>query len=122
MKIKQLRFIATNALFIAFALILTGSSYQSSLEEQLKVLKDEIVKLKIIIDKKDLVVEMKIKKDIETVALELENFQRDTEQSFANAAKGRDDIESDLNSFKRQQRRFIGDLDQRLTTVENRRR
>ena len=33
MKIKQLRFIATNALFIAFALILTGSSYQSSLEE-----------------------------------------------------------------------------------------
>ena len=57
-------------------------------------------------------------RNIETVALDLENFQRDTEQSFATAAKGRDDIESDLNSFKRQQRRFTGDLDQRLTTVE----
>ena len=55
---------------------------------------------------------------IETVALDLENFQRDTEQSFANAAKERDDIESSLSSFKRQQRRFTGDLDQRLTTVE----
>ena len=57
-------------------------------------------------------------RNIETVALDLENFQRDTEQSFANAAKGRDDIESDFSSFKRQQRRFTGDLDQRLTTVE----
>ena len=57
-------------------------------------------------------------RNIETVALDLENFQRDTEQSFANAAKGRDDIESSLSSFKRQQRRFTGDLDQRLTTVE----
>ena len=57
-------------------------------------------------------------RNIETVALDLENFQRDTEQSFATAAKGRDDIESDLNSFKRQQRRFTGDLDQRLSTVE----
>ena len=57
-------------------------------------------------------------RNIETVALDLENFQRDTEQSFANAAKGRDDIESGLSSFKRQQRRFTGDLDQRLTTVE----
>ena len=57
-------------------------------------------------------------RNIETVALALENFQRDTKQSFANAAKGRDDIESDLSSFKRQQRRFTGDLDQRLTTVE----
>ena len=55
---------------------------------------------------------------IETVALDLENFQRETEQSFTNAAKGRDDIESSLSSFKRQQRRFTGDLDQRLTTVE----
>ena len=57
-------------------------------------------------------------RNIETVALGLENFQRDAEQSFANAAKGREDIESDLSSFKRQQRRFTGDLDQRLTTVE----
>ena len=57
-------------------------------------------------------------RNIETVALDLENFQRDTEQSFANAAKGRDDIKSDASSFKRQQRRFTGDLDQRLTTVE----
>ena len=57
-------------------------------------------------------------RNIETVALDLENFQRETEQSFGNAAKGRDDIESDLSSFKRQQRRFTGDLDQRLTTVE----
>ena len=57
-------------------------------------------------------------RDIETVALGLENFQRDTKQSFAKAAKGRDDIESDLGSFKRQQRRFTGDLDQRLSTVE----
>ena len=57
-------------------------------------------------------------RDIETVALNLENFQRDAKQSFATAAKGRDDIESDLSSFKRQQRRFTGDLDQRLTTVE----
>ena len=57
-------------------------------------------------------------RNIETVALDLENFQRETEQSFANAAKRRDDIESSLSSFKRQQRRFTGDLDQRLTTVE----
>ena len=57
-------------------------------------------------------------RNIETVALDLENFQRNTEQSFANAAKGRDDIESALSSFKRQQRRFTGDLDQRLSTVE----
>ena len=57
-------------------------------------------------------------RNIETVALDLENFQRDTEQSFAKAAKERDDIESSLSSFKRQQRRFTGDLDQRLTTVE----
>ena len=57
-------------------------------------------------------------RNIETVALDLENFQRETEQSFTNAAKGRDDIESSLSSFKRQQRRFTGDLDQRLTTVE----
>ena len=57
-------------------------------------------------------------RNIETVALDLENFQRDTKQSFSVAAKGRDDIESDLSSFKRQQRRFTGDLDQRLTTVE----
>ena len=57
-------------------------------------------------------------RNIETVALDLENFQRDTEQAFANASKGRDDIESSLSSFKRQQRRFTGDLDQRLTTVE----
>ena len=57
-------------------------------------------------------------RNIETVALALENFQRETEQSFANAAKRRDDIESSLSSFKRQQRRFTGDLDQRLTTVE----
>ena len=57
-------------------------------------------------------------RDIETVALGLENFQRDTEQSFAKASKGRDDIESVLGSFKRQQRRFTGDLDQRLSTVE----
>ena len=52
------------------------------------------------------------------MALDLENFQRESEQSFAKAAKGRDDIESDLSSFKRQQRRFTGDLDQRLSTVE----
>ena len=57
-------------------------------------------------------------RNIETVALDLENFQRDTKQNFTNAVKGRDDIESDLSSFKRQQRRFTGDLDQRLTTVE----
>ena len=57
-------------------------------------------------------------RNIETVALDLENFQRDTEQSFAKAAKERDDIESSLSSFKRQQRRFTGDLDQRLTTIE----
>ncbi len=57
-------------------------------------------------------------RNIETVALDLENFQRDTEQSFAKAATGRDGIESDLGSFKRQQRRFTGDLDQRLSTVE----
>ena len=57
-------------------------------------------------------------RNIETVALDLENFQRDTEQSFAKAAKERDDIESSLSSFKRQQRRFTGDLDQRLSTVE----
>ena len=29
-------------------------------------------------------------RNIETVALDLENFQRDTKQSFVNAAKGRD--------------------------------
>ena len=57
-------------------------------------------------------------RNIETVALDLENFQRDAEQDFAKAAEGRDGIESDLGSFKRQQRRFTGDLDQRLTTVE----
>ena len=38
-------------------------------------------------------------RNIETVALDLENFQRETEQSFANAAKRRDDIESSLSSF-----------------------
>ena len=57
-------------------------------------------------------------RNIETVALDLENFQRDTEQSFSKATKGRDGIASDLGSFKRQQRRFTGDLDQRLSTVE----
>ena len=57
-------------------------------------------------------------RNIETVELDLENFQRDTEQSFANEAKAREDHKTDFNSFKRQQRRFIGDLDQRVTTVE----
>ena len=118
MKIKQLRFIATNSLIIALVLIFTGSRYQSSLEEQLKVLSDEIVKLKISIDKKDLAVEMKITKDIETVALDLENFLRYTEQSFEYTAKAREDLETDFNSFKRLQRRFTGDLDERILSVE----
>lgn len=57
-------------------------------------------------------------RNIETVALNLDNFQRDTEQSFTAAAKAREDHEEDFNSFKRQQRRFVGDHDQRITTLE----
>ena len=57
-------------------------------------------------------------RNIETVALDLDNFQRDTDQKFVNATDARDEITKELASFRRQQRRFIGDLDQRVTTIE----
>lgn len=57
-------------------------------------------------------------RNIETVALDLENFQRDTEQNFVSATEARDEIEKDLSSFKRQQRRFVGDLEQRVGIIE----
>ncbi len=57
-------------------------------------------------------------RNIETVALDLDNFQRETEQNFVSASEARDAIEKDFSSFKRQQRRFVGDLEQRVTTIE----
>tara|TARA_B100000029_G_scaffold509189_2_gene597787 strand:- start:828 stop:1349 length:522 start_codon:yes stop_codon:yes gene_type:complete len=57
-------------------------------------------------------------RNIETVELDLDNFERDTEQNFSTANQAREDITKDLGSFRRQQRRFIGDLDQRVTTIE----
>ena len=57
-------------------------------------------------------------RNIETVALNLDNFQRDTEQNFTAATEGRDEISKDLGSFRRQTRRFVGDLEQRVTTIE----
>ena len=56
--------------------------------------------------------------NIETVELELDDFERTTEQNFSTATDARDEITNDLGSFRRQQRRFIGDLDQRVTTIE----
>ncbi len=57
-------------------------------------------------------------RNIETVELDLDNFERDTDQNFSNANEAREEITNDLGSFRRQQRRFIGDLDQRVTTIE----
>ena len=56
--------------------------------------------------------------NIETVELELDDFERTTDQNFSTATDARDEITNDLGSFRRQQRRFIGDLDQRVTTIE----
>ena len=57
-------------------------------------------------------------RNIETIELDLDNFERDTDKNFSSANEAREEITNDLGSFRRQQRRFIGDLDQRVTTIE----
>ena len=57
-------------------------------------------------------------RNIETVELDLDNFERDTDKNFSSANEAREEITNDFGSFRRQQRRFIGDLDQRVTTIE----
>ncbi len=88
---------------VAMVFILSASKYQNSLEDRVKVLSNEIAQLKIDIDNKDLdfikVLELKIQQEFRKVV-------------------GSEDLKNDLTSFKRMQRRFIGGLDQRLSTVE----
>jgi len=55
---------------------------------------------------------------IANLKLDLENFSRDTDQNFSIASEERDKAKTDFESFKRQTRRFQGDLDQRLVTLE----
>ena len=57
-------------------------------------------------------------RNIETIELDLDNFERDTDKNFSSANEAREEITNDFGSFRRQQRRFIGDLDQRVTTIE----
>jgi len=56
--------------------------------------------------------------NIENLTIDLDNFSRTTDQNFNNAKDDRDKTKNDFESFKRQTRRFQGDLDQRLSTLE----
>ena len=56
--------------------------------------------------------------NIENLRIDLDDFERSTDQDFANAKDDRDKTKNDFESFKRQTRRFQGDLDQRLATIE----
>ena len=75
--------------------------------------KDIITNVNRIIDVTD-----SLGQSIENLKLDLDNFSRDTEQNFAKATDERDKAKTDFESFKRQTRRFQGDLDQRLVTLE----
>ena len=56
--------------------------------------------------------------NIENIRLDLDDFSRSTDQNFTNAKDDREKTKNDFESFKRQTRRFQGDLDQRLGTIE----
>jgi|TARA_B100000315_G_scaffold148216_1_gene137070 hypothetical protein len=103
MEVKKVKSTVAILSSVALVFILSASKYQTSLEDQVKVLSDEIAQLKIDIDNKDLdvikVLELKIQQEFRKVV-------------------GSEDLKNDLTSFKRMQRRFIADLDQRLSTVE----